>query len=266
MPDRKPKFSLKDFQFQFVDALFAKEQNNAFISSITPAGKLADGASALRVHQRGYVCRLTEALGEIYDGVWSVLGDQDFFKVCESYITSNCSASYNLTDYGRIFYSHLEKSVYAEEFPFLPDLAQFELAFSDAFHAREHEQASSSELARIEQEPYAVLHFGPSVLFLSLKHAVYQIWKSRKEKNRVVPDFFSPEYLVLYKKDGLIFIQHLKSQEFDMLTALKSGMTVGDYLDDPVRTARLQAEDVSNVFYFLASAGLVEAIKAGAKK
>ena len=46
---------------------------------IRPAGRLKTAASALEVYRRAYVARLTEALGDTYEAVWSVLGDDVFF-------------------------------------------------------------------------------------------------------------------------------------------------------------------------------------------
>lgn len=254
------KSSLMDFQTQFVKAMFAPEQNRSFTDSITPAGQLTNGASALRIHQRGYVCRLTEALGETYEAVWSVVGDESFFELSEGYIKSHRSSSYNLNDYGRHFAEFIEGTSHMVDFPFLADLARFELAFFDAFHSPEHQPLKPSDLVQIGTHPYSILTFGPSVTFLHFSSSVYEIWKLRKQRERKVPQFLGPQFLAVYKKNGLIFVDQISEREFNMLFALRSGVSPGDYLDDASYPHDLKAADVSAIFYFLTSAGLICAI------
>jgi|SRR5580700_583516 hypothetical protein len=253
--NRKLK-SLNSFQRQFMDELFFTRSNSHFLSSITPGGTLANGLAALKIHQTGYICRLTDALGEIYEGVWSVLGDIEFFKLSEAYILSNPSTSYNLSDYGRRFPEFLSSSNSVRTYPFITDLARLDLAFYDVFHLPQHGHIDPTELAIIEEFPYTIINFGMSVKLIKLTSRVLEIWKNRTQNVRVMPEFHGDQYLVLYKQNCNIFVKELEKQHFDLLSALNSGMSLGKYLDNN----DYSQDDIAKLFYFIASARLITSV------
>lgn len=247
--------TIKYFQRQFMNELFDTQSNKDFLSYITPGGTLANSQAALKIHQRGYVCRLTDALGEIYEGVWSVLGDREFFRLCEAYIFSYPSKSYNLSHYGRNFPEFLNLSDTVKDYSFIAELARLDLAFYDVFHSPQHENIDPTELAIIEEFPYTVIKFGESVKLIELTSRVYEIWKNRAQDINILPEFHGEQYLVLYKQNNSIFIKELKKQSFYLLSALNSGMSLGEYLDDN----NFPEDDMASLFYFIASAKLVTA-------
>ncbi|MFX5734457.1 DNA-binding domain-containing protein, partial [Acinetobacter baumannii] len=85
-------------------------------------------------YRRGYRARLTEALGETYEAVWRVLGDEEFFSATRSFIAEEPSRSYNLSDYGQRFPDFLSAR-YQQEAGFLGHLAHLEWAFKSCFHS-----------------------------------------------------------------------------------------------------------------------------------
>lgn len=262
MPSKSKKWSLKEFQTQFLDSFFNHGDHRPFLNTITPAGKLVDGAAAMRVYQKGYVFRLTEALGIKYESIQLFLGDQAFFSVCADYIRCH-TANQDLSNYGRAFPEFLERTRYNSQHSFLPDLARLELAFFDTAQEPDHEPISPSKLAEIETSPFSILQFGPSVRFMTLHHSVYELWKTRTQPKLM--SFDEPEYLALYKRDGFIYVETIKASDYHLLRALASGTSLGTYLNDDERAPTLNAEDISELFFFIASEGLIETIKPGPK-
>src|SRR5687768_3042109 len=90
---------MRDFQKSF-SKYFENEKDILELEKSLVAGGRLSLQEALGVYSNGYVARLTEALGEIFEGVWWVLGDSGFFEMCKRYIAATPSKSYNLSDYG----------------------------------------------------------------------------------------------------------------------------------------------------------------------
>lgn len=230
-----------------------------FVASVTGGGKLG-AEEAVEVYQRGYPARLTEALGETYEGCWRVLGDEGFFAAAKDYIARNPSLSHNLSDYGSAFPEFLEARPGAEDAPFLGDLARFEWAFKELFHTKPHESLPAAALASAAR-PDAVLRLGGAVRLLSLRHRVHGIWRrDRKDDTPLEPsEWEGAERLLLYKKEANpIFVRALTVPEHAALAALASGKPLAEALES---AEGLDAGGAKDLFGFLAEAGLVTEVR-----
>jgi hypothetical protein len=253
MPSDPKTMTLENFQKQFIDLFKNQPLDDDFLSSIKAAGKLKNSYAALQIYQRGYICRLTEALGEIYEGLWSALGDEEFFRCCEEYIAVHPSISYNLNSYGYGFSVFLKSSTRPS---FLSELARLDLAFFTTFHLPQHQHLEPQELVKIETNPNCIINFGESVSLLELKAPIYHMWKNRRKNRQELSEHPGGEYLVLYKQNHQVFVQSLEKQSFKLLAALKSGKSLDGYLEQN----QLSPKDLSSLFHFIASAGLVTSL------
>ncbi|MDO8494631.1 MAG: DNA-binding domain-containing protein [Deltaproteobacteria bacterium] len=175
---------LADFQKRFVRSVLRSKSDPALAKTIRPGGTLPGPAAVLKVHREGYFARLTEQLGETYEAVWSVLGDQKFFQLCREYIRKHPSIFYNLSDYGAEFPLFLEKQKEAKKFPFLPDLALFEWGFKEVFH-------------------------GAEPLVFTSEYQILPIWRRRAEKEQTIEDCKGPCRLLLRYHEEEVFVQEL---------------------------------------------------------
>lgn len=225
------------------------------VASVTGGGKLT-AAQSVAVYRDGYPARLTEALGETFEGCWRVLGDAAFMAAAKDYIARTPSRSYNLSDYGAGFPEFLESRPDAENAPFIGDLARYEWTFMELFHAKPHPVISPAVLAA-QARPDAVLILGSAVKLLSLRHRVYDIWRRDRSDETLLKDsdWEGAERLVLYKKEGNpIFVRLLTAPEHAALTALAAGRPLQDAL---ASAEGLDAEGAQALFTFIAEAGIV---------
>ncbi|HYC00800.1 MAG TPA: DNA-binding domain-containing protein [Candidatus Limnocylindrales bacterium] len=235
-------------------------------SEIIPGGDL-DAEGALDVYRRGYRARLTEQLGETYEAVWWVLGDEGFFDVCRRYIAEHPSSSYNLSDYGEGLADFLAAAPESTEMEALPDLARLEWRFKELFHAPEHAHVPVEELAALGDLSSVRLVLGEAVGLIESRFAIGEIFARRKEPpDAAAPfDWRRPQRLLLYKLDGQIYTKELPAGAFAVLEALRDGARVEDAL-----VAALEADDgfgeeqASAVFELLARCGLVTSAAASA--
>ncbi len=226
---------------------------------ILPGGKLATPSEALAIHGEGYLARLTEALGEMYQSVWFILGDDEFFAVCAQYIQKHPSRSYNLNLYGFDFPSFIAQTAQAKEFPFLSELADFELSFNQIFHSLESPALPPAILhQRFTDNPQLQLQLVPSLQIKNYQHPIYKIWKACKEEYHLASVERTTEGLCLYKHQEKVFVQTLSQVGQSLLRKLQAGMALeGIFEETEIDLQDLEA--VQSFFCWLTASGLVVA-------
>jgi hypothetical protein len=225
------------------------------VGAVTGGGTLT-AAEAVNVYRGGYPARLTEALGETFEGCWRVLGDEDFFAAAKDFIARTPSQTHNLSDYGAGFPEFLESRPDAEHAPFIGDLARFEWTFKELFHVKPHAVLDAAVLAAKARED-AVFRFGGAVRLLSLRHRVYAIWRrDRSDDTPIEPsEWTGSERLILYKKEGNpIFTRELTVPEHAALTALAAGRPLAEAL---AGAEGLDAAGAQELFAFVSESGIV---------
>ncbi|MBL8020435.1 MAG: putative DNA-binding domain-containing protein [Leptospirales bacterium] len=218
---------------------------------IAPGGTL-NASEAVTVYSRAYALRLTEALGEIYEAVWRVLGDETFFEVAADYIETHPSRSHNLSHYGSSFPDFL--SARFPETELLKDLAAFEWGFADLFHKPEETGLEATELAGMT--PAARIEFVDSLFLLDARSPVYSVWQLREHPEPPELDFSQPEAIFACKKNGQIFIRESTSGELQLARLLREGKTIENALAESTITPA----EVEGFFSFIAQARLIRRI------
>lgn len=218
-----------DFRRNFASSLLSGRWTKELDPEILPAGTL-DSFSALNVYSIGYDARLTEALGETYETVWRVLGDETFFEACREFIKSNDSKSYNLSDYGKEFTSFLDASF--SEIPFLHELAEFERIVAFLFHLPPVFAVDLTEKILGKRPEDLRFVFSESCIFLRNEFSVSELWKNRNREFQDLSKVKEKEYLLLGKKGEELKIESLKESEWILGRKLKEGKTLLEALNE----------------------------------
>jgi hypothetical protein len=255
--------TLSERQAGLAHALSSPQENwpAELLEGIAPGGTL-DAASALAVYRSGYFARLTEQLGETYATVWRVLGDESFFAVCERYIAAHASTSYNLSDYGRDFAAFLD-ALPEPPAPFLGELARFELAFHDLFHAAAHDgvdaQSLAAALAAHADLSDVRLSFGSALRLVACRWSVFDLFRHRNEADAPDIDVDRPQWLMLFKQHGEVRTHELDHASFALLSALVDGMTVGAAVDRAAAEGEspIGPAEVGRLFELIGRSGIV---------
>ena len=246
--------SLASLQKRFAEAVL---DASAAPPEVKPGGTLT-AETAIGVYRTAYPARLSEQLCETFEGVWSVLGDEAFFRRCREYIATNPSPYYNMSDYGAGFPEYLKTLPEAKQFPFLFELAEFEWAFKDLFHQKEHAPLDAQALARLTGESRP--RFGAAVRLFRHKFHVAKIWNNRKETPpQPLPGERGGELLVAFKRDGEIYLSFFEEPEFAVLERLAGGAS----FEQALTAAGLDTERTTELFKFLGQSGIVESLDGG---
>ena len=216
------------------------------------------------MYRIGYVARLTEQLGETFSAVWRLLGDEDFFTLCESFLRSHPSTSYNLSDYGRDFPGFLaaaEGPGHVAIRPLLAELAGFELLFHDLFHARSHEAVDAATLAALDDLDGVRFSLGSTVRLVSCRHAVYDVFRHRNDSQAPDLDFERSQLVLLFKQEAEVMARELDAGTLAALEGLRDSLTVEEALVRAVEADPAFGEaEVGRLFELMARCGLVSGI------
>ncbi|TGN02938.1 DNA-binding domain-containing protein [Leptospira dzoumogneensis] len=218
----------EEFRKLFSSVLLGKEEGPLLSDHILPGGKL-DTDSAIAVYQNAYSARFTDALGEKYETVWRVLGDEDFFETARNFIQENPSHSYNLSDYGEKFPDFLRENF--QEHSVLSEIADFEYQVFKIFHLPKNTKEDlPNDLAQGEVEDLKVT-FHNSILFLEYSYPVYDLWKTEDQEE--LPKYLNErkQYLVLGKKGSDLFVSELEEWEWIFGKSLQEGKTILESLE-----------------------------------
>lgn len=225
-----------------------------------PAGKLSL-EQAFHVYRRSYIVRMTETLGETFEAVWWVLGDDLFHEICRQYIEAQPSSSYDLSDYGHNFPAFLNQMANLKEFPFLHDLARFEWLFKDMYHTPTPDPLPVERIKELSLSEDFNVHFIEAMRIFESPYSVYKIWCMRKEDPaESFADFLwqQPESLMIYKKNKKIYTQRLGSVEAQILLDLQEGHSVAEALED--FSNAMTPERITALFQMMMQSGIIEDI------
>lgn len=245
------------FQTQFALSIASDLETQDLLDDIIPAGSLITSQAAIEVHKKGYYARLTEALGETFEGSWFAMGDELFFSICEEYIREHRSEEYNLSNYGNDFPAFIESKKEMIAIDFIHDMARFDWEFKELFHEKQHISISNEELAILQSNPYVGLIFGNAVRLFKSNFSIYKVWKQRKndlDGESSVINYNQEENLLIYKKDDEIYIKILTGFQFNLLRSLEDGKLVSDIFDD---LSIENKDEIIDLFQIIGSTGIV---------
>ncbi len=260
------RLTLSQFQHQFSQASGRLEDtpvDPVLLNDIIPGGSLSSGA-AVDVYRTGHIVRLTEALGETFEAVWWVVGDEHYFRLAREFILSRHSTSYNLSDFGKSFPSFLDEKRPFSDLPFLADLARFEWVFKEVFHCPPHIGLSPDQFQQSMLSGNVCLSFGPSVRLFDAPHSVYEIWKMRGTQQESLPeqDWNNPQRLLCYKHEQKVYVKHVSEQDYQVLTYLYGGDSIENALERTIHDfPDLSTATILDLFALIKKMGIVTALK-----
>ena len=262
------RLTLSQFQHLFSRASLRPEDTGVdptLLNGIIPGGSLSSDA-ALGVYRTGHIVRLTEALGETFEAVWWVSGDEHYFRLAKEFILAYSSTSYNLSDFGKNFPDFLDKKQPFSDLPFLADLARFEWVFKEVFHLPPHTCLTPEHFHQHPLSGNLHLSFGPSIRLFQSPYSVYEIWKLRGTIQDSLPEIIwgNPQWLLLYKHQQQVYVKHLNAPEHLLLNHLCSGASIEESLERTLQEfSDITATAVSDLFTLIKHTEIVTQLTTG---
>lgn len=224
-------------------------------SVIAPNAKLS-AFERLEVYNRQYWFRLFEALDQDYPALTKLLGQSQFRKLAEAYLTDCPSASYTLRDLGSRLEAWLDAHPqFGGKYPEAAiDVARLEWAYVEAFDAAEYPPVKPEELAAAGEE--ARLRIQPHVRLVELRCAVDEFTAQAHEYDyakrgrryfgkarfKLLDESFT---IAVYRKNGLVAQIPVGTEAIALLKALAEGKSLGDALESAFLGSPVPAEQIA---------------------
>jgi hypothetical protein len=235
----------------------------------------------LEVYANAYYARLLECLRDEFPALLHAAGEEVFDGLAFGYLQSYPSQSYTLSQLSRQFAQYLEETRPREEdegdgpsWPeFLIDLVRLERCYSDVFDGPGAERLSllgAADLQGLSSEAWSRSRLGtvPCLRLLALRFPVHEYATAVREKRDPEIPEPAPTWLAVSRINYVVRRWTLTPTQFELLTALMDGQTVGSAIERAAQVAvesgqsieRL-AEELRDWFAEWSSAGFFLAIE-----
>lgn len=218
--------TLRDLQLGLVQALFDIEASG-FDGHIR-TNRLS-GKRRMQVYRNNMLIGLTEVLRAVYPVICCLVGDDFFRYTAAQYIRRYPSTSGNLHEFGGWFADFLRAFEPASSLAYLPDVASFEWAYHQVFHAAEHLTLDRVALSRLPEDRYGELAFRlhPASRLLNSDYPILRIWQVNQADylgDQTVDLAQGGVRLLVIRRENMdIEIHALEEGEFALLQALAEG-------------------------------------------
>lgn len=145
---------------------------------------LTDGAGRpagrrFSVYRNNVAVSLTEALIEGFPACYQVLGDELFRGMAAVYLRAHPPASPVMAQFGETLAAFLDAAPQVSQMRWIGDLARFEYALRDSYHAADGPPTDATALAAIPPEALGSTRFGlpPSLRVMRSDWPVLSIWQ-----------------------------------------------------------------------------------------
>lgn len=245
---------LKELQEDFLSGLLKNELPKSIEKTMLPAGTL-DTKKCFAAYRNDYTARLSSVLGDNFESLWTILGDEDFFALCLKYIEENPSKLYDLGEYGNDLPSFLKD----HEIPYLSELASMEIEFRRLFNAGIEEAVNPDIFAKLEDPTKLKMNFTKNHFLFDSKYPLYKIWELRGDNSE---ESFSKiewkeENCLMYKTTESVKVMFLSHFQKELFLNLREQLSLGDALE---KFPEADGAEVSELFSNLVSNSLITKI------
>lgn len=213
------------------------------VESLIHPSRSLSSIDRLAVYGNAYTARLLECLADEFPAVAHAVGEETFASFAFEYVQLYPSHSYTLAQLGVDFPRYLAETRpdrEVDEQPdwadFLIDLAKLERTYSEVFDGPGHERSATltnNDLARIVPEtwPQVTLSLAECIRLMPLNFPAHEYASAVRRNDDVIPPEPQPTWLVVTRRDYIVRRFAVSRAEFELLSQLVAGRTVGDAIE-----------------------------------
>ncbi len=216
----------------------------------------------LQIYGRAYFGRLLECLAAQFPAVRHAVGEEGFNGLAFGYLVDHPSKSYSLSTLGSSFDEYLTatrppRSDEPDFADFLIELARLERVYAEVFDGPGPERSpdlNASELAGLSPQEFADsrLIFHSCVRLLTLRFPVHEYATAIRRGLEPTSPVARPIHLVVTRRDYIVRRFEVTKPQFQLLTSLMGGETVGaaliQLLAEPTTEAETLQADLQSWF------------------
>ncbi len=208
-------------------------------------------AEQLEIYREQFWLRHTSSLLEDFPGLSGILGQTDWERLAEQYLTAIAPDSYTLRDLGGRLPQLIEQASWLPHQGLCLDMARLELAYVEVFDAPDVPPLAPARLAAIPEANFADarLVIAPAVRLLRLRFPVADLRRRlRREGDEpvAIPDE-DPQSLVVYRRELRLWDMPLSPVAFALLDGLAAGQSLGSAAERVATTPAAEDELAANI-------------------
>ena len=220
--------SLSELQKLFKGAVLAGSKD--FLPEIAEGGRITP-EQRLAIYAHAYGARLRETLEKDYPVLHSLLGDEQFYNLCNGYIEAYPSQHPSLRYFGQRLAAYLAQEAFSDT-PFLAEMARFEWTFIDAFDAPDQAPVTLEEAGALPPGAWTTLRFDfhPSLYLNYFDWNVPLLWSAinRMQKGggqeEIVPSQNEATAAVIqWRKEMVSYFRSPDRDEAEVLARARQG-------------------------------------------
>lgn len=190
-----------------------------------PAGK------QLGVYVDAYRWRLFDVVAEDYPVLKTYLGGAQFDALINDFVVATPAHHFNVARYAAKLPSY--QQAHASSDAFSRELCAMETAIAQLADAVETLPLSVEYLAGMTPEMLVSSHLYPrdALQLFAFEHDVNGYYHAVKEAAPPPPILSKPSYVAVFRHEDVVWRMDLEAQEYQLLSKIFSGSTVGDALD-----------------------------------
>jgi hypothetical protein len=224
---------LAQLQHNFLHSILDRNQSS-IVSAISASGRAAP-TTQLAVYSNAYLLRLREVLEIDFPVLATVLGENAFNKLADTYIKVHPSHTYSLRSFGAQLATFLRKQPGYKETPVLAELATFEWGLGQAFDAVNNPVITTETMSQIPPEnwPRLQLVFHASVYRIDFVWNTPELWKAHKA-DLTPPEIrknSAPVPWIIWRQDYNIRFRSLEDNEEPFFNAAHEGASFANMCD-----------------------------------
>lgn len=192
----------------------------------------ASSAERMAIYVHGYRARFIEVLGQDFPGLRTLLGEDEFDRMCRDYVEATPSRLYNIRWYGAALAEFIHATSPWREKPALEEMARFEWNLGLAFDAADDAIVSAASFQDIPASCWPTMGFR---LCASLRRCVFHwnvaVIRKALDSNDVPPHLMrmpGPQTRAIYRKGITVFHRAVEPDEAAALDVVAAGGPFAD--------------------------------------
>jgi hypothetical protein len=177
------------------------------------------------IYANMYFYRLLDVLKEDFPATLAVLGEDRFHNLATGYLIEYPPAHFSISLAGEHLADFIRAHPLREEFPFLADLAQFERALIEVFHAPDAPALDAEAMRAIPPQhwPDLKLRLHPAHQILELEWNLAPILKAVEQGEPPPHPTREAIVMLVWRRRNTVFYRAIDTAERDAFDALAKG-------------------------------------------
>lgn len=218
---------LEQLQHDFINNIINNKSTHQLFGELK-TGKLTPEIQ-LSIYQRNHSGSIQKTMQQIYPACFSILGEEYFHTLCESYQRLHPSTDSNLNNYGDYFNTLLLKEcnekTHLRGFEYLHDLALLEWHWHACYYSSNDIRFDFTSFSKVpeDQQSDIIFDLNESLSHHTSTFPIIDIWKDNTSQISATNEYSMPEnsiYYCIYQHDLTPVIDVIDRNTYEILTAI----------------------------------------------